>query len=102
MIFKKKKQKQKKHSIIIFFIKKKLFLKKIFISPFYSKMSFQNESISFKNQANLAFSQSNFQDSIDLLTKAIQLDQSNHILFSNRSASYASLSLFQSALEDSI
>lgn len=38
----------------------------------------------------------------ELFTKAIELDPTNHVLYSNRSGSYASLKQFDKALEDAI
>ena len=51
-------------------------------------------------QGNAAFSAGKFQDAIRLFSDAIALDPTNHILYSNRSASYASLLRYQEALDD--
>ncbi|RIA82220.1 putative heat shock protein 70-interacting protein [Glomus cerebriforme] len=54
----------------------------------------------FKSQGNEAFSAKQYDKAIDLFTKAIELDPSNHVLYSNRSACYASLKQYDKALED--
>lgn len=51
-------------------------------------------------QGNAAFSAGKFEEAIDLFTKGIEIDGSNHVLYSNRSASYASLGKYEEALED--
>jgi stress-induced-phosphoprotein 1 len=43
----------------------------------------------FKTQGNAAFAKKDFIDAIQFFTKAINLDSNNHVLYSNRSASYA-------------
>lgn len=53
-----------------------------------------------KNRGNDAFSKKNFDEAIKHFTEAISLDPSNHVLYSNRSAAYASLSKFKEALDD--
>ncbi|CEP20227.1 STI1 [Cyberlindnera jadinii] len=55
----------------------------------------------YKAQGNTAFAAKDFQKAIDLFTKAIDASTApNHVLYSNRSASYASLKQFDKALED--
>lgn len=54
----------------------------------------------FKTAGNKAFQQGNFNDAIELFTKAINADPSNHVLYSNRSAAYASAKKYDLALED--
>lgn len=56
----------------------------------------------FKAKGNKAFSSGQFQEAIEQFTKAIELDPQNHVLYSNRSASYASLKDFDKALEDAL
>ncbi|KAG9131953.1 hypothetical protein Leryth_023219 [Lithospermum erythrorhizon] len=53
-----------------------------------------------KAAGNAAFAAGNFTEAIRHFTEAITLSPSNHVLYSNRSASYASLSQFQQALTD--
>lgn len=53
-----------------------------------------------KAKGNAAFSEKNFQAAVEAFSAAIELDPSNHVLYSNRSAAYASQSLFEKALED--
>lgn len=53
-----------------------------------------------KNKGNAAFSAGNFDEAVKHFTEAIALDASNHVLYSNRSAAYASLGKYQEALAD--
>ena len=53
-----------------------------------------------KSQGNAAFQSGDFERSIELFTAAIALAPSNHVLFSNRSGSHASLGHFNEALSD--
>ncbi|KAK6522877.1 Hsp90 cochaperone [Arthrobotrys megalospora] len=53
-----------------------------------------------KAQGNAAFSAKDFPKAIDFFSQAIELDPTNHVLYSNRSGSHASLKDFDSALED--
>ncbi|GAA0157068.1 hypothetical protein LIER_14412 [Lithospermum erythrorhizon] len=53
-----------------------------------------------KAKGNAAFAAGNFQEAIQHFTEAINLSPSNHVLYSNRSASYASLSQYSQALTD--
>ncbi|GMF98451.1 unnamed protein product [[Candida] boidinii] len=55
----------------------------------------------FKAQGNAAFSAKDFDTAIDFFTKAIEASPTpNHVLYSNRSACYASKKDFQKALDD--
>jgi len=54
----------------------------------------------FKSQGNQAFSAGDFSSAIDYFTKAINLDAKNHVLYSNRSAAYASLKQYKEAVQD--
>jgi len=53
-----------------------------------------------KNQGNLLFSSGNFEEAIDVFTLAIAADAENAVLYSNRSAAYASLKQWPEALQD--
>ncbi|KIW09240.1 uncharacterized protein PV09_00166 [Verruconis gallopava] len=53
-----------------------------------------------KAEGNKLFAAKDFAGSIEKFSQAIELDPSNHVLYSNRSGSYASLKDFDKALED--
>ncbi|KAI1500233.1 hypothetical protein F5X99DRAFT_386895 [Biscogniauxia marginata] len=53
-----------------------------------------------KALGNSAMSAKNFDEAIDAFTKAIDIDPSNHVLYSNRSAAYASKKDWTNALKD--
>ncbi|KZV40986.1 hsp70-Hsp90 organizing protein 2 [Dorcoceras hygrometricum] len=53
-----------------------------------------------KAKGNAAFSAGNFTDAVTHFTEAINLAPSNHVLYSNRSAAFASLNNFSEALSD--
>lgn len=53
-----------------------------------------------KNKGNAAFAAGDFQTAITAFSDAIQLDSQNAVLYSNRSAAYASLKMWEEALED--
>ena len=53
-----------------------------------------------KAEANKAFSAKDYSTATRLYSEAIALDPSNHVLFSNRSASKAGAKDYQGALED--
>ncbi|KAJ1679364.1 Hsp90 cochaperone, partial [Spiromyces aspiralis] len=53
-----------------------------------------------KALGNKAFASGQFEDAIKHFTQAIEKDPSNHVLYSNRSAAYASLKDWDKALED--
>ena len=56
--------------------------------------------LDFKAAGNKAFQEGNFDAAIDCFSKAIKSDASNHVLYSNRSAAYASLKKYDLALQD--
>lgn len=60
----------------------------------------QMDAAGWKAKGNEAFSAKNFPEAIECFSKAIELDASNHVLYSNRSASYASLNKYEEALTD--
>ena len=45
----------------------------------------------YKLEGNKAFAQKDYKTAIDLFTKAIDKDASNHVFFSNRSGSYINI-----------
>eukprot|EP00747_Dinoflagellata_sp_TGD_P207760 gnl/TRDRNA2_/TRDRNA2_81294_c0_seq1.p1 gnl/TRDRNA2_/TRDRNA2_81294_c0~~gnl/TRDRNA2_/TRDRNA2_81294_c0_seq1.p1 ORF type:complete len:560 (+),score=87.35 gnl/TRDRNA2_/TRDRNA2_81294_c0_seq1:48-1727(+) len=53
-----------------------------------------------KERGNVAFRMQDFQGAVHYFTEAISHDPADHILFSNRSACYASLKLYEDALRD--
>ncbi|CAI5473577.1 unnamed protein product [Closterium sp. Yama58-4] len=53
-----------------------------------------------KEQGNAAFSRGEYEEAVGLFTRAIQVDPSWSVLFSNRSAAHAALKNFQQALHD--
>ncbi|RMZ75427.1 hypothetical protein DV737_g5289, partial [Chaetothyriales sp. CBS 132003] len=53
-----------------------------------------------KAEGNKAFAAKDFTTAIDKFSQAIELDPSNHVLYSNRSGAYASLKQWQKALDD--
>ncbi|CUE96193.1 stress-inducible protein STI1, putative [Bodo saltans] len=58
------------------------------------------DAAAYKSKGNEAFSAKNYPEAIEYFTKAIELDGSNHVLFSNRSACYASTNQWNEALAD--
>ncbi|KAK6076415.1 tetratricopeptide [Seiridium cupressi] len=53
-----------------------------------------------KALGNKAIAEKNFDEAIDAFSKAIEIDGSNHVLYSNRSAAYASKKDWANALKD--
>ncbi|KAH6651591.1 hypothetical protein BKA67DRAFT_571292 [Truncatella angustata] len=53
-----------------------------------------------KALGNKAIAEKNFDEAIDAFSKAIEIDASNHVLYSNRSAAYASKKDWTNALKD--
>ncbi|KAH8607165.1 putative Tetratricopeptide repeat TPR repeat [Trypanosoma vivax] len=53
-----------------------------------------------KDRGNQEFSSGRYTEAIDLFSQAINLDPSNHVLFSNRSACFAALHKYSEALKD--
>jgi len=60
----------------------------------------KEEAEIYKIQGNEQFKDGNFENALECFTKAITLDSSNHILYSNRSATYVNLDLHELAVED--
>mmetsp|Transcript_26816 Transcript_26816/g.63031 ORF Transcript_26816/g.63031 Transcript_26816/m.63031 type:complete len:259 (+) Transcript_26816:201-977(+) len=63
-------------------------------------MSEKKSAEEFKALGNDAFAKKDFKTAIEYYTKAIQQQPSNHIFFSNRSASHAGLQEWESAIRD--
>ncbi|KAL8822996.1 MAG: hypothetical protein Q9191_006277 [Dirinaria sp. TL-2023a] len=53
-----------------------------------------------KAEGNKAFAEKNFDEAIDKFSQAIEIEPTNHVLYSNRSGAYASLKNYEKALED--
>jgi len=53
-----------------------------------------------KNKGNKALAEKKFEEAVKYYTEAIQLDGSNHVLYSNRSAAYATMKEWNKALSD--
>lgn len=53
-----------------------------------------------KNKGNKAFQAKSYDEAIDLFTQAIQLEPTNHVLWSNRSAARAGKKEWSEALVD--
>lgn len=53
-----------------------------------------------KNEGNNAFSSGDYNTAIQKFTQAIDLSPNNHVLYSNRSASYCALRQYDQALID--
>lgn len=53
-----------------------------------------------KAEGNKAFAAKDFDTAVDKFSQAIELDPTNHVLYSNRSGAYASLKQWDKALED--
>jgi len=59
-----------------------------------------SQAIQFKDQGNKALQAENYDEAIGLYTKAIELDSSNHVFSSNRSAAYTKKGDYENALID--
>lgn len=53
-----------------------------------------------KDKGNAALAENKFEDAIKYYTEAINLDNTNHVLYSNRSAAYAKANKYDLALKD--
>jgi stress-induced-phosphoprotein 1 len=53
-----------------------------------------------KAKGNAALQSENFDEAINFYSQAIEIDPSNHILYSNRSAAYAKVGKYADSLED--
>jgi tetratricopeptide (TPR) repeat protein len=59
-----------------------------------------HQAAAYKAEANKAFAAKDFSKATELYSKAIELDASNHVLYSNRSASRSGERNYAGALED--
>lgn len=59
-----------------------------------------SDANSLKDEGNKAFAAKDYDKAIQLFSKAIDLDPSNHVLYSNRSAARAGKKDWVAALED--
>ena len=57
-------------------------------------------SLQLKAKGNAALQAKNFDEAVDFYSQAIELDGSNHVYYSNRSAAYLSNSQAAEALND--
>ncbi len=53
-----------------------------------------------KTRGNDAFREKRYREAVEFYSAALDLDTQNHVLYSNRSASFASLGQHDKALED--
>lgn len=60
----------------------------------------QSDAATLKDQGNKAFAAKDYNKAIELFSQAIDLDKTNHVLYSNRSAAKAGLKDWAGALED--
>ncbi|ESL10180.1 stress-induced protein sti1 [Trypanosoma rangeli SC58] len=58
------------------------------------------DATELKNKGNQEFSAGRYTEAAEFFSQAITLDPSNHVLYSNRSACYAALHQYPSALQD--
>jgi len=58
-------------------------------------------ALAAKDRGNVDFKASRFHEAIDHFSEAIELDPTDHVFFSNRSACYASIAQYNEALQDS-
>lgn len=54
----------------------------------------------FKDLGNQAFKENKFEEAAKFYSQAIEINPNDHILYSNRSGAYASISKYQEALND--
>ena len=62
--------------------------------PLYIQMTASSDEL--KKLGNASFQSNDFPQAIEHFTNAIALDESNHVLYSNRSAAYSSLKDYKS------
>ncbi|EPX72629.1 SGT2 family TPR repeat protein [Schizosaccharomyces octosporus yFS286] len=62
----------------------------------------KDEAEKFKAQGNEAIAKKEYQGAVDLYTKAIELDPTSPVYYSNRAAAYSQLGQYESAVEDAL
>uniref|UniRef100_A0A5S6R2M5 Stress-induced-phosphoprotein 1 n=1 Tax=Trichuris muris TaxID=70415 RepID=A0A5S6R2M5_TRIMR len=58
------------------------------------------DAVQLKVRGNIALAEGKYDDAVELYSKAIELEPSNHVLYSNRSAAYAKAGKYTLALSD--
>lgn len=66
----------------------------------YSSFDLNFQINLLKERGNSALTAGKFEEAIQAYSDAIKLDESNHVLYSNRSAAYLKAGRFQEALND--
>ncbi|EPY52792.1 SGT2 family TPR repeat protein [Schizosaccharomyces cryophilus OY26] len=61
-----------------------------------------DEAEKLKAQGNEAIAKKEYQSAVDLYTKAIELDPTSPVYYSNRAAAYSQLGQYESAVEDAL
>ena len=61
-----------------------------------------NSAVDYKNEGNEALKAGNLDLAIEKYTKAIELDSTNHVFYSNRSNAYTLQNKYQEALDDAV
>ncbi|KCZ76296.1 hypothetical protein H311_02711 [Anncaliia algerae PRA109] len=61
-----------------------------------------SQSMEFKEKGNNSYKDKEYLDAIEFYTKAIQIDPTNEVLYSNRSAAFAKINCDESGIDDSL
>lgn len=77
-----------------------LYQRRVLTHVLNSCFSFDFQANDLKVQGNEALKAGDFDKAVALYTEGIELDETNHILFSNRSAAYAQIGKYEEALAD--
>lgn len=67
--------------------------------PELVSMQKKKEAEVLKEKGNTAFKEKRFEDAIDIFTRCIHLDDTNHVYYSNRAAAYIEMGLFEKAID---
>ncbi|WBW73351.1 TRC complex (ER membrane insertion) TPR repeat subunit Sgt2 [Schizosaccharomyces osmophilus] len=62
----------------------------------------KDEAEKYKAQGNEAIAKKEYQSAVDLYTKAIELDPTSPVYYSNRAAAYSQLGQYESSVEDAL